>query len=519
VSYGPSDLTVVIPTRDRWDILRRTLDALGAQSVTGAEVAISVDGDDQHVPEGIVADHVLVARHAGPGAARNRAVAATRRPLLLFLGDDIIPTPRLIEHHLDLHRRNPVAEVAVLGHVRWHPESGGRAIRSWLDWSATQFDYEQLADAAHQDVGFGRLYSSNVSLKRTLFDRAGGFDPDFLYYYEDLDLGYRLGEQGMRLLYEPAAVGEHLHTYDLASLRWRFAGIAIGERLMADIHAWFDPPYFKSRIERAAGSPAARALWTHVVDLVPRGNRLRRAIERRANRWYLQQVADEFRAAWDQAGHLVELRRYLGDDFDASELAHAAASVASEVAAAPDEASFYRTSEAYLYDLTVFAMSGTKEPYLEVLRSHVPADARVLDVGCGIGADGLRLLELGYVVEFVDYDNPSTRYLRWRLEQRGLDAAVYDLERDQLPRDYDAAYAFDVVEHVDDPFAFLAQLEQRARLVIVNLLEDDSADHDHALHRSLPVSELVEHARQRGLWSHSVHHDRSHLLVYRGSAP
>src|SRR3954470_2006026 len=32
---SPVDLSVVIPTRDRWDVLRGTLDALGAQAPSG----------------------------------------------------------------------------------------------------------------------------------------------------------------------------------------------------------------------------------------------------------------------------------------------------------------------------------------------------------------------------------------------------------------------------------------------------------------------------------------------------
>lgn len=518
MTFTPEDVTVVIATRDRWGILRRTLTALREQTVQGFEIAVAVDGLDQVVPDDLDVDRVLPARHAGPGTARNRAVAATARPLVLFLGDDMVPEPQLVERHLDLHRRDPASDAAALGHVTWHPQAGGPRIRSWLDWSATQFDYAQLQGQAGRDVGFGRFYSCNVSLKRELFTAVGGFDPDFLFYYEDLDLGYRLGEAGMRLLYEPEAVTRHLHTYDLAGLKRRFAGIALGERLMADVHPWFDPPYFHERVSRAAGHEPVRAAWTYLVDLLPPGTRPRRAVEWRANRWYLQQVAEPFLAAWDRARHLVELRRYLGDRFEAAQLAHAPAAVAAEAEAAPDEETFYRTSEAYLYDLTAFAMSGTKDPYLAELRRLVPPGARLLDVGCGIGADGLTLLEDGFDVSFLDYDNPSTRYLRWRLQQRGRDASVYDLERDDVPADFDVAYAFDVVEHVDDPVAFLEGLERKARLVVVNLLEEDEHDHDHALHHPLPIDELVARAGDRGLVSHTHHHGRSHLIAYRGSA-
>jgi hypothetical protein len=139
----------------------------------------------------------------------------------------------------------------------------------------------------------------------------------------------------------------------------------------------------------------------------------------------------------------------------------------------------------------------------------------VLDYGCGIGSDGLRLLEGGYRVSFADYENPSTRYLRWRLEHRKLSADVHDLDAG-VPEGFDAAYAFDVIEHVDDPFAFLAELEARAAIVVVNLL--DAVPGETALHRPLPIRAILAHATGRGLLHYRRYHGRSHLLAYRSTS-
>jgi SAM-dependent methyltransferase len=207
-----------------------------------------------------------------------------------------------------------------------------------------------------------------------------------------------------------------------------------------------------------------------------------------------------------------ELRDYLGDAYDHQRLMTHSHQLERELELIGDEQRLYRTSDAYLYDLTAFAMTGTKRPYLEDLVRLARAPARVLDYGCGIGSDGLLLLELGYEVEFADFANPSTAYLAWRLRRRGLSAPIHDLDADEVPAGFDAAFAFDVIEHVDDPYDFLARLERRARLVVVNFLEPQPGE-TH-LHRSLPVDALIEHAAKRGLRHYRRYHERSHLVAY-----
>lgn len=208
-----------------------------------------------------------------------------------------------------------------------------------------------------------------------------------------------------------------------------------------------------------------------------------------------------------------ELRSYLGAAYDDTRLQRWQEVLDEEYAEIGDEARLYRTSEAYLYNLTAFAMSETKLPYLEELLRHVPRGGEVLDYGCGIGSDGLMLIDAGYRVSFADFDNPSSRYLRWRLEQRGLNAPVYDLDREPPPMGFDGVYAFDVIEHVAEPEALLAEMESRARVVALNLLEDDAGD--TPLHRSLPIPALVDRAARLRLLSYTRHHGgRSHLLVY-----
>jgi SAM-dependent methyltransferase len=208
-----------------------------------------------------------------------------------------------------------------------------------------------------------------------------------------------------------------------------------------------------------------------------------------------------------------ELRAYLGADYDEARLRRWREVLEEERAEIGDEAILYRTSTAYLYNLTAFAMSGTKIPYLRALTSRLAPGASLLDYGCGIGSDGLLLLEAGYRVAFADFDNPSTRYLRWRLDRRGLRAPVYDLDRDPVPGGFDAAYAFDVIEHVDDPKRLLSEMEARAHVIAVNLLEEDPAD--TRLHRQLPIRELIDRATRFRLLGYSRHHGgRSHLLLY-----
>jgi GT2 family glycosyltransferase len=298
------ELAIVVPTRDRWRILARTLDALRAQTALGFETIVVVDGDDQRCPWAIAQRteiRLLSQEHAGPGMARNLAAQSTSRPLLLFLGDDMIPTPTLVARHLERHAREPAPTVAVLGHVDWHPEVAKDRLLRWLEWSGSQFDYRALKRQPSDEAGFGRFYSCNLTLKRDLFIAAGGFDPDFRFDYEDLDLGWRLDQRGMRLVYEPSAVVHHLHRYRWPEIVGRYQSRARAERLMAAKHSWFKP-WFYERISTYANEAPTSRIWPLLVDRVPEAlSPLRTRLEIRADRWYHQQLAVPFLEAWNAA--------------------------------------------------------------------------------------------------------------------------------------------------------------------------------------------------------------------------
>jgi glycosyltransferase involved in cell wall biosynthesis len=477
-----SDLTVIIPTRDRLPILKRTLEALSRQTVTGFEVVVVLDGDDQTVPAAGDGVRFVQVSQGGPGRARNLGVAETVRPLLLFLGYDMIPTPEFVERHLARHESEGGPTVAVLGSVDWHPEVRRTPLVQWIDRNGMQFETFGIS----ADAGWGRFYSCNVSLPRTLFDAAGGFDPDFTYYYEDLDIAYRLRDAGMSLRYEPAARVEHVHVYDEESYSRRLRGIAVGEVMLMQRRPEFTP-YFANKFRAVEGKPEK--------SLDP----------------FLAKFAPVYLDAFEAEQELAELKAYLGDEYDDQLLRGHLRAVDAEEAAAPDELTFYRTSTAYLYDLTVFAMSGTKRPYRDEIMRRIGKGSRLLDYGCGIGSDGLRFLDAGYRVEVADFANPSVEYRRWRLRRRGYDAAVHDVDA-SVPSGFELAYCFDVIEHVEDPFDFLAKLEATADLVAINFLEP--AEDDVHVHKPLPIKALLRHATSRGLVHYSKHYGRSHFVIY-----
>jgi N-acetylglucosaminyl-diphospho-decaprenol L-rhamnosyltransferase len=66
---------------------------------------------------------------------------------------------------------------------------------------------ETQSEPVRRDAGW--LSGSCVLVRRSVFDAIGGFDEGYFMYFEDVDLGYRLGKSGYRNVYEPDATAIH----------------------------------------------------------------------------------------------------------------------------------------------------------------------------------------------------------------------------------------------------------------------------------------------------------------------
>jgi glycosyltransferase involved in cell wall biosynthesis len=215
------ELTVVIPTRDRRAILREALARLESQAGDVLfEVIVVDDGSSDGTPDlirelaerGPLDLRLFEQPGSGPSAARNRAIAAARAPVCLFLNDDSWPHPDLLVRHRDFHRRRPELEAALLGRIALPPDPPPTPFMRWL--ADVHFDYDGIADP--EDAGGERFFTANVSAKTELIRGIGGFYEGFpSAAYEDTDAGLRLEERGMRLAYDRAAVVEHCHPLDL----------------------------------------------------------------------------------------------------------------------------------------------------------------------------------------------------------------------------------------------------------------------------------------------------------------
>ena len=295
---------MVIPTHERPVELSRALDSLGRQTQPPAHEVIVVAnaGDDASLVEGSIGQRVppprlLVAAAPGASAARNLGWREARAPVVLFLGDDILAGPALLAEHLAWHRANPDEAIGVLGHVGWARELEVTPFMRWLE-RGMQFDYDGIQGT---EAGPGRLYTANVSLKRSLLERAGGFDEDFPYLFEDIELAHRLSGLGFRLLYNRRAEAEHLHEATVESWKARMREAAWAEHRLVRLHPDAQPR-LRERMSAAAATAPSRGRAARFVGLVPPWAPLiGPLVWRSAEQQWLEELAPGFLEAWNEA--------------------------------------------------------------------------------------------------------------------------------------------------------------------------------------------------------------------------
>lgn len=233
--------SVVIPTYNRAEILKLTLEALFNQSVKKVdyEVIVVNDGSTDNTVDVVRSfqkknKNLIYLRQTnqGQGVARNKGIRRASGKVIVLIGDDIIPTHDFLYEHQKYHYMHPEENAAVLGFTAWHPELRVNNFMKWMVngssvfglFGGHQFAYEKLAGKKLADYHF--FYTSNISMKKSLM-RKYPFDPTFAGYgWEDIELGYRLEkEAGLKLYYNSWAVGYHHHYMDEKSLPGRMEAI------------------------------------------------------------------------------------------------------------------------------------------------------------------------------------------------------------------------------------------------------------------------------------------------------
>ena len=326
------ELSIVLSTLGNYEVLRRVLDAYERQTAAPGTfeilvVADRMDPDPAAVDAAVGTRPYPVRRLTGeiPGLSSNRNSGwrAAAAPVVLFTDNDTIPVPEFVEEHLALHRRHPEEEVAVVGHVRWSPELRLTPFMRWLD-EGIQFDYGSIQGT---EASWAHLYGANGSMKRALVERVGGYDEERLpYLYEDLDFAYRASKHGLRVLYNPRALVDHLRPgMTLEFWREKARRMAASERAFVAIHPEMEPWFF-NKFSAAARRPPVRGRGAKLAPFVPEGTPwLGPRVWKAARQYYWQELARPFLEAWEEAESRPMTAEWLAASSDGGRAQSAAA--------------------------------------------------------------------------------------------------------------------------------------------------------------------------------------------------
>ncbi|OYX64247.1 MAG: glycosyl transferase [Sphingomonadales bacterium 32-64-17] len=213
-------VSVIVPTRNRVDLLRTCLDGLAATDYPGSiEIIVIDNGSDEPETLRFLAelepDFARVLSDNGPfnfAALNNRAVNETSGELLCFLNNDIeIADPHwlTVMAHQAMH-----ADVGAVGAQLLYPDGriqhagvvlgiGGGAAHAHRLLKPAQAGYfhrhalPQFASA---------VTAACMVVRKSSFLAVGGFDEEhFTVSFNDVDLCMKLNARGWQSLYEPRA--------------------------------------------------------------------------------------------------------------------------------------------------------------------------------------------------------------------------------------------------------------------------------------------------------------------------
>ena len=216
-------VTIIIPTRNRVDLLKTCLKGVSATDYPEVEVIIVDNDSDDPETLAFLANldptHHRILRHGGPfnySAINNRAVNEARGQLLCLLNNDIeVVEPGWLKIMASQAMREDVGAVGArllypdgriqhAGVVLGMGNAAGHAHRFIQPYEEGYFHRHALPQFA------SAVTAACLVVARDRFLAVGGLDEqNFAVAFNDVDLCLRLNQKGWQALYEPRATLIH----------------------------------------------------------------------------------------------------------------------------------------------------------------------------------------------------------------------------------------------------------------------------------------------------------------------
>jgi N-acetylglucosaminyl-diphospho-decaprenol L-rhamnosyltransferase len=210
------------------DELRDFTRSLAAATTAEVELVLVDNGTDPTVADAVAAEAggrvVRTGENLGYGGGANAGAAGATQPWLVVANPDVVWQPGSLDDLIAVGRRHPQAGAlgpAVLNEdgtvypsARELPsltQGVGHALLGKV-WPANPWTraYHRRQETAGQERVAGWLSGACLLLRRDAFEAVGGFDESYFMFFEDVDLGERLGLAGRPNLYAPSARVVHV---------------------------------------------------------------------------------------------------------------------------------------------------------------------------------------------------------------------------------------------------------------------------------------------------------------------
>jgi GT2 family glycosyltransferase len=168
--------------------------------------------------EAIIVDNTI--HNRGFSKACNEGVVKAKGTYLLFLNPDCVILPGAIELMLKKIEKEPT--IGILGpqlldaskkpYLSFSKQPSKRAAPIYLSFMNKIFpnnkysiDYEYRNYSLNEENQVENISGAAMMMRKTVFEKVGGFDERFFLYWEDFDLSKRVASAGYSVLYFPKA--------------------------------------------------------------------------------------------------------------------------------------------------------------------------------------------------------------------------------------------------------------------------------------------------------------------------